>query len=531
MAIPSTTSDLEPAHRALRPLGGSLPSGPHTLLHALIASAIALAPAFASAVLPAWASWPLALAVGGVLAVVAWIDTVPLSAALILTTAVAESALVPDAGRALPALTLAVPLCLAVLTAERADLRVLARPPRTVILTAIVYLAAMVASIVASTLSGWRPNYPLVLLGATALGLVLGLVILPHLGSSVSARRALLVTFATLGPLLVAASLLLQWFGPIYWQGTWLGAWVQAELTIGSHPTGFVFARASGPFERPAGASTILAVSALAMLALLGSLKGVRRAILILGLVVVEIALAITLNRDGWLIMAAGGMLMAAVAAWHRRLDLWSAATGLVFVAILVAVTLNVVGANIRPDAAVARYGAAIAATLPGADEDSTTRLRGGSGLSGREYLWQASDQAIRERPLLGWGLGSDQTVIGPLLPAEAQRFVGLTSDSMWLVTATEIGLLGLGALLLFCLASALAIVRRLLSRQAPPDATAIAMGAAFFALLAGATFETYRLGWLIYPSLEVALAVGLTISLPAVVSQPAAVRALEQVG
>jgi O-antigen ligase len=492
-------------------------SAPWWALRIALAVLVALAPALAPLVVPVPVAWVAALVVGAVLVLRPVFSPLTLAAAIIVATAIAESSLVPDAGSPLPAIALAVPLLAAVLLDRRRDPRLVRYPPRAVTLAALLYLGAMVLAIIAGALTGWRPNYPVVLTALVALGLGLGLVVLPHVASAPPGRVLLVATIVALGPLLVLGSLVLVVTGPVMLDGAWVGAWLQAELTVLGHPTGIVFARVTGPFARPAGAATILAVSMIALLGLRPSVGPRSRRLLAALLPVLGVALFLTQNRDGWLIVATAAGLLAAFFLWReRRLDGMALATGAVFLALLGAMSLNAIGANVRQDVATAVYGPAIAATIPGADEDTAAPIRGGTGLSGREYLWRASSTAIRERPVLGWGLGSDQDVVAARLDPSATRFVGLTSDSLYLVTATETGLLGLLALLAFSVTSLVAIARRLLAGPSP-DAASVAMGATFVGLLAGGIFETYRLGWVVFPSFELALAVGLALVGPAV--------------
>ncbi len=492
------------------------PAGPardlRTLAAVALLAAVGIASGLSPQVLPLWAAY-LATAAIGVGLLAAGLPPLSLAAALVLAGAAGESSLVPDAGRNLPELVLAIPLFGSVFREVARDRSVLVRPPRAVVVGALLYLAASAWSLVPSTLGGLRPTYPLVVVATMAIGLGLGLVVVPSAAVTPRARRGLLIAVAALGPLLVAIEAFLVLFGPVQWLGSWLGAWVMAEVTVLGHPTGLILQRVTGPFERPAGASTILAVSSLAILALRPTLTRGWRIAASAALVVVELALAITMNRDGWLILALAAGLMAAVTLWQGRLDVPSLATGVLFLGLMGAITLNLVGANLRPDAAIAHYGAAVAATIPGTEADTVVQLRGGASLTGRSELWDASVKAIQLRPAFGWGLGSDQAAIGPLLAPEAQRFRGLTSDSTWLLTAVETGLVGLLSLAVLCLAVLAALGRRFIrARQDPLDPLALAMGAVFVGLLAGGTFETYLPGGLTFPSFELALATGLAV-------------------
>jgi O-antigen ligase len=484
-----------------------------------LAVVAALMPALAARVLAIPVAWALAIALGLALDALSIFSPTTLAAALIVATAIAGTSFIPDAGSALPAVALGIPLVATAARDWRRDPSAIHLPSRWVMAAAFLCLGVMIISIIAGAATGWRPNYPIVLTGLVSAGLLLGLVVVPHVVSTSSDRLVLLASLVALGPLLLIASIVLAATGPIPLDGAWVGAWLHAELTMFGHPTGLVFVRVTGPFARPAGAATILAVSATALLGLRRSVGAPARLALTGLLPVLAILLFIAQNRGGWLIVAVTASLYAVVGLWReRRLDIPAVVMGVVFFALLGAISVDAIGADVRQDASIAAYGPAIAATVPGADEDMAATIRGGTGLSGRQYLWRASIDAIIERPLLGWGLGSDEEAIRPLLDPSATRFAGATSDSMYLVTTVETGLVGLIALSAFIATSLVAVTRRLLT-DVTVDPTGVTMGVTFAGLLAGAAFETYRLGWVVYPSFELALAVGLALVGPAVAS------------
>jgi len=166
----------------------------------------------------------------------------------------------------------------------------------------------------------------------------------------------------------------------------------------------------------------------------------------------------------------------------------------------------NGIGANAIRNACTANCAAA-------GDE---TPVRGGGGLSGREFLWKASEDAIKHRPILGYGPGNDVLAIDPYLSSNGvpagYTLTGLTSHSTWFRTAVEMGIPGLLFLIAIGLAVAWISVRRGLSARALPDATRIALGAAACGLLPAMTFETFLLGGVTFSSLLLAVALGLTV-------------------
>jgi hypothetical protein len=130
--------------------------------------------------------------------------------------------------------------------------------------------------------------------------------------------------------------------------------------------------------------------------------------------------------------------------------------------------------------------------------------IRGGSGLSGRIELWKASIVAIRQRPLLGWGLGQISVAIAPYVP---DGFGGLTAHSTWFRTAVETGIPGLLAVLAWLIASAALIVRRLrFDPFSRTDPIRLAFVGSFLGLTAAATFDTFLLGGLTFMNIYWAL-------------------------
>lgn len=509
ITTPNTTLDGPFELTDDRRLHGSL------LLSVIVVAGLAVLVGLAPAALSLRLSYAIAALVALALFASPWPSETVMALALVVATVVGESGLVAAAGRNLPFLVLAPAIFLRLAARYRGRWRELARPPLAVIITAGLYLVTSGFSIIVGMLGGRRPYYASLLEAIMALSLVIGLVAVPTILRSPATRRALIVVFAVLGPALVALSGAIWLIGAVHWAGAWIGTWVFTELTIVTHPVGLVFARVTGPFARPAGASTVYAVSLAATLVLLPSLQGRWRWAAIASWVVVNVAMLLTLNRDGWLIAGTEAGLLAVFGLWQRRFDRWSIATAVFYVAVLGALSLRLWGANLRPDAAIEHYGPEIAATIPGTDFDIPTEIRGGTSLNGRDALWLAASKAIAQRPIAGWGLGSEQQVIGPLLAPDAQRFRGETSDSLWLHDAVETGLIGLATLVAFCLAVVAGIARRAIRwpGQLAADPLALLMAAMFVAMLVGATFETYQLGGATFPNIELGLAAGLALA------------------
>lgn len=461
---------------------------------------------------PLWASWPVAILVGLAMAWLPQYRLLPGVSALLIVGVVAESSLVPDAGKNHPLVVLGLPLLVMFLDRYRSRREQTMRPATVVGFAAIAYLvvAGVWAPIQAASLH-FGATY---LVATIAFGLALGMVLLPTLLPEADHRYALLATLVVLGPLLALVEILSIIVGPFKWFGTYVGTWVFLQLTILGQPAPLIFARVTGPFARPAGASTVFAISLIALVALWPAAGHRLRRWAPWLMAASVIGLWLTQNRDGWLIAFTGGLAVLGLRAMRRRLDLPPLALVVVFGGLLVALSLNILGGNLRSTAAAHYYGVTVADSIPGSDEDVPVQIRGGTSLTGRDDLWSASLKAIRERPILGWGLAQDQAAIAPLLPPEAQRFAGLTSDSLWLKTAVETGLLGLAALVAWCLATLWVMARRVWAQRAEGlDPLGEAAVAGFIGLLAGGTFETYLLGGLTFPSFELALFAGAAVA------------------
>jgi O-antigen ligase len=168
------------------------------------------------------------------------------------------------------------------------------------------------------------------------------------------------------------------------------------------------------------------------------ALLGWRRRGRLLAALLVAVALVTLLfteQRGGWLTAAAQlGVLAAVGVPWlvrHRQGLRLAVAAGLVVLILAFGVFI------LRPSA-----------LLPVVERVMTVT----SDLSGRAKVWTNSFELAKERPLLGWGLGS----FSPVYDHKDQwwwpppRPIWLTAHSLYLNLAVERGLLGLAALALF---------------------------------------------------------------------------------
>ena len=170
----------------------------------------------------------------------------------------------------------------------------------------------------------------------------------------------------------------------------------------------------------------------------------------------------------------------------------------------------NTVGVNAVSTCAAQCAQGAAGPSATGADE---VALRGGTGLSGRQYLWEASVKAISRRAVLGYGPGNDVTAIQAYLPRPGRYLHGLTSHDTWLRTAVEIGVPGLVLLIGVFGATAWMFIRGPRSISALPDPINLALAASVIGLLPAMTFETFLLGGVTFSSLYLASAMGLMLA------------------
>ena len=184
--------------------------------------------------------------------------------ALVPTSLVVSSQLVPQDGRYLPMAAVAGALLIGVVRHWRqGDLHVKVPPP-AVALTLGAYLAwtavAAITSIDRAT--------SLIYLGGAAGVFVIAFVLVPSAIAEDVWTRRFLATIAAIALVLVGSDILLVAGGPIQLFGENVGLYRIAELLIAGAPTAILVPRAMGPFPVPADVALALAVGLIALLAL-----------------------------------------------------------------------------------------------------------------------------------------------------------------------------------------------------------------------------------------------------------------------
>jgi O-antigen ligase len=192
-----------------------------------------------------------------------------------------------------------------------------------------------------------------------------------------------------------------------------------------------------------------------------------------------------------------------------RQAVVTSALVCLVFAICFLGTFTNAFGAN----AVLSPCASTCTAVSPGSDEKP---LRGGTALTGREFLWKASWEAIKKRPVTGYGPGNNVPAIDPYLSGVGLQLKGLTSHSTWFRTAVEMGVPGLLLLIAVLVVAGWVFVRGPRSEIPDvPDPTRAVLAASVIAMIPVMTFESVYLGGVTFTSLYLAVAIGLT--LPAV--------------
>ncbi len=202
---------------------------------------------------------------------------------------------------------------------------------------------------------------------------------------------------------------------------------------------------------------TVLALAALAVGVTAGGTSRRIRALLLLSTVALLAGAAATATRSVLLGIAAGGAVLVAI-AWLRSTSRRARAVSAVAaaaaaVAIVALVTLTPIGARVFESAPVGGGG----------DEASLARLDLAS-LDVRAVLYGVALDAVRERPILGYG--PDNFVVAmtrhrPEVGPDEARLAYATSAHGWIgQTAVGSGLLGLGAFLAIVAAAAALTLR-----------------------------------------------------------------------
>jgi hypothetical protein len=453
----------------------------------------------------------------------------PLVLSLVPATILANSGLMPATTYFLPTATLGLALVMYEAASIARSRSVPALPWRPLVACAVLYVIAAAISSIFSI----RPATSVPYLVGIVIILVVTLWVGPWVLSSSTRIASLFALIGAAGVAVTALSLLFSLTGPVPWLGRWLGVYLVEELTLNGQPTGIALLRTTGPFLAPGGQALALVPAILALLALRPGLGRHGRLITGLALVVVTAGLLSTFTRAGWLAVVIGSGLLAIQPVRSRRIDLPAAAVCLVMAVSFVALLMNYVGADYRPDLTAARIpdvgsiqadptGEGAIDTVPAipepvvpggspAPDGSAPRFqsRGGSELSGRLELWSASVRAIRDSPWVGYGPGTNAIALDPYLTGEGRRFVGLTSHNTWLRTWMELGILGILGFVGFVVVALIAGVR---GGSTTPERQSLRMGALaiFVGLLAAQGFETFLLGGVNMPSFVWSMAAGL---------------------
>jgi O-antigen ligase len=196
---------------------------------------------------------------------------------------------------------------------------------------------------------------------------------------------------------------------------------------------------------------------------------------------------------------------------------------GGLFVGLVVAIFAGALGANARYDVAASRYGTGIAEELMAearadghlaVDPDgnvrqiNTIQVRGGADSSSRRIIWEASLDTFRQRPVLGYGAGTDATAIAGQFTGQTAGYRGLSSHDTVLRMGVEGGVVLLatfGAVVVMGLILAFGAIT---GRVAGDDPT-VALASIQIAVVPALVFETLFFGGLTSPSLLWTLALG----------------------
>ena len=421
--------------------------------------------------------------------------------ALVLSSALVPSGLVSEATHYMPVAVTGGALAVrVVLDARRYGLPGL--PAMPIVATVGLYLAWAALSTVTSIDHRVSAVYLVGMVGVCALGFW----IIPAALVERADRERLLAGLGALGVAVALTVYFISVTGGVTLFGRQVGFYRVLDLTVAGSETGLRFGYSSGAWLTPLEPSVMMAIGILALLGWSSGRSGRDLRLAWVAILFTIPAILLTLDRSAWLTAAVGAGMFTAL-AYAARLRVTAGAFVFVFfTATFLLVFANYLGAN------AVSSSACTASCAAGGDET----IRGGTGLSGREYLWRWSFDAIKHRPVLGWGPGNDITAIDRYMTDDAARagFVlqGLSSHSTWFRTAVEMGVPGLVLLIATALAVAWVFFRPIFRTRALPDASQIAIGAVVVGLLPAMTFETFLLGGVTFSSLILTLGAGLMV-------------------
>lgn len=428
------------------------------------------------------------------------VEPTVLVSAFLLSSALVPSGLVTEATHYMPVAVTGGALAVRVgLDARRDGLPRL--PPLAIVVTVGLYLAWAALSTVTSIDHRVSAVY---LVGMVVI-CALGFWIIPAVLFSRPDRERLLGALGGLGVVVALSVYFVSVAGGLTLFGRQVGFYRVLDLTVRGTGTGLHFGYSAGAFLTPLEPSVMMVIGILSLLGWSAGRSGRDLRVAWAAILFTTPAILLTLDRSAWLAAAVGGLFFTALVFASRARVAIAAFVTVFFAACFLLVLANYLGANGPANTCTASCSA-------GADE---TPIRGGTGLSGREYLWKWSLDAIEHRPILGYGLGNDITAIDRFMTDDAARagyvLKGLTSHSTWFRTAVDMGIPGLLFLLGTGFAVAWVFIERMVTTRTVSDATRIAVAAALCGLLPAMTFESFLLGGVTFSSLFLTVAAGLT--------------------
>lgn len=413
-----------------------------------------------------------------------------LVAGTLLSSALVPSGLVTDSTHYMPFAVTGGALTLrAVLLVRQGDLRRIA--PRAVVVTVGLYLAW--AALASATSIDHKVSA--VYLAGILVVCALAFWAVPAMLSKTADREVLLPTLGAAGVVMALSVYVGSAAGSIQVFGRPIGDYQLADLTLNGRFTSLYFGRSAGIDLAPLEASVLMVVGIVALIAWSTTKIGNRLLMSILGIAFIVPAIVLTLDRTALLTAILSSAVMTILAIAARRTIALSAVVFLVFTVVFTLIFVGIVGA---------------VAVIGDCPPNCATRgaLRGGTALSGREYLWRASVDAIKRRPIVGYGPGNDVPALAPYLGNFELRGQSLTSHNTWLRTAVEMGVPGLAMLLAILAAVAALCIKNLhVAIRDPVQVTLIATVCGLFGAM---TFETFLLGGVTFTSLILAIALGL---------------------
>jgi O-antigen ligase len=330
--------------------------------------------------------------------------------------------------------------------------RVWSQRPRRIALPIVVgYITLAAAGTFVSTDRLTSAKY---LVGSAAV-LSLAYLVMPALLGQ--RYLAILTSFAFVaGVAMSLMGLILFLFGIANVGHTIAGQYLPVEPVLFGSRAGFTLPLVTGIYASPGNQALGLAIALAAGATLLANESTTKmRWVVRAGIALCTLGLLLTFSRTGWI---AGflGLAVTAIFGMRRRRVMVAALLPMVLLGSAAGLLLlGRLTIDARFDTFASRYGVDAAqsavkethatTTLTSSSDGRATQsgavaLKQGADSRSRRYIWAASVNAIRDRPLLGYGLGTDTSAIAPKLTGPATVYRGLTSHSTWLRIAVEGG-------------------------------------------------------------------------------------------